>query len=273
MSAINACLSESGDAAYMLTDTAVYYIAGDRAGEIVDFHEKVTPFPELKMALATCGAPEIRDLFGAECRRFSTFDEAVEQLPGVAREMSAAGYFTRVFDDPEHDANKFRLIVVGWSDARRKPEIYVMQNQRAPAGAGAAWAPFSLQKGQRILLQPGGVTLEDLAGLGFVKGGQVRYGDPAVFLTNVIHWQRLNCSFGEVGPHRIGGHATLTRIDRSGITQRVVHQWPEDRIGERIVPSPAESQPAPIVAPEGLSRLQRHRFEKRQKKIRARVGA
>ena len=62
----------------------------------------------------------------------------------------------------------------------------------------------------------------------------------------------------------VGGHAMVTEIDRHGITQRVVHRWP-DEAGVPISPDPFVA-PRNVVgvrsAPAGLSRQQRRAMEK-----------
>ena len=73
----------------------------------------------------------------------------------------------------------------------------------------------------------------------------------------------------------------LTSIDRNGITQRVVHRWEEDVIGQVVTPKPIHdwkawreaklAAKAKAVLPDGLSRLQRERLEKKLKKGKLKV--
>jgi hypothetical protein len=77
------------------------------------------------------------------------------------------------------------------------------------------------------------------------------------------------------GHYWVGGKAMLTSIDRHGISQRVVHHWIEDQVGEPITPRPIEwkawreaRQRIKVVSivPDGLSLLQRRRMEKKIRK-------
>jgi hypothetical protein len=268
MTAINAYASATGDAAYMITDSAEYYLRGEKAGVVSRLGKKGVLIPELRIMLATCGAPGLADAFADECRDCaSSFDDVIRELPGRLRSMADHEAFIRA-EDPDDDANHFRLFVAGWSGERRRPELYTLQSRRADDGAGASMEPFSFVGGMRILVQPGGVTLDTLRNLGFVQGGQVIVRDPTKFLTAVIDWQRRNCPFENVaGRYCIGGEATVTRIDAKGVSERVVRRWP-DQVGELITPE-AEKEATATAPPAGMSREQRRRFERMQRKAKA----
>jgi hypothetical protein len=267
MTAINVYASPGDDAAYMITDSAVYGLRGANAGVVREFREKMVIPPRLKAAFAACGESQTVALVGEACASFASYDEMIRRLPGCLREMAADGEFTRDGDNPDDDVNRFRLFVAGWSDERRRPEGYSLQSTRASSGDGALMPVFGWTAGQRILCQPGHAEmLQGLKELGFVKQGQVVVKDPAVFLTALIDWQRRNCKFDNVGgTYCIGGAATLTRIDAKGVTQSVVHQW-NDHIDQLIDPSQDAVNVVPLRIPEGLSRLQRERMEKKIKK-------
>jgi hypothetical protein len=57
--------------------------------------------------------------------------------------------------------------------------------------------------------------------------------DPESYLLHCMEIQRRKQFDGR---HVVGGLAVLTAITRGGLTQRVVHTWPEDRPGRMIVP-------------------------------------
>ncbi len=81
--------------------------------------------------------------------------------------------------------------------------------------------------------------------------------------------------------HFIGGFAQLTTITPTGIEQRILTRWDEDKIGELIRPRPIDwakwreehlqtKQPA---IPAGLSPLRRRMLEKKQRKGTLRAAA
>jgi hypothetical protein len=74
----------------------------------------------------------------------------------------------------------------------------------------------------------------------------------------------------------VGGHCSITTVDRDGIRQHVEHTWSEDRIGELIQPPPihdwkawrrAEQDRALTASiPEGLSKVKRDMLAKKLRK-------
>ena len=81
--------------------------------------------------------------------------------------------------------------------------------------------------------------------------------DPEIGLLHLMEIQRHE----EVeGAHWVGGGAFLTSVDRKRVvTQRVVHRWKEDEVGEFIRPAPidydqwlAARSPAPVGSPRHI---------------------
>jgi hypothetical protein len=65
----------------------------------------------------------------------------------------------------------------------------------------------------------------------------------------------------------VGGQATLTTITKAGLTQRVVHTWPEDQVGQTIEPKPIDwTKWWKERETAGMSRLKRERLAKRARK-------
>jgi hypothetical protein len=95
--------------------------------------------------------------------------------------------------------------------------------------------------------------------------------DPVNDLLHILEVQRQNKG-GHYKFHLVGGFALLTTITKDGITQRVVHVWPEDKVGEVITPAPVNwpqwrakhKRLAPTMA--ALSKLQRDRLAKKARK-------
>jgi hypothetical protein len=70
------------------------------------------------------------------------------------------------------------------------------------------------------------------------------------------------------GNYYVGGLATLTIATADGISQRVVHRWPEDQPGQKIAPCPIDWTVWMVeregVDVAGLSRLKQERMLKRE---------
>jgi hypothetical protein len=274
MTAINCYADPKGDAAYMITDAATYFLRGADAGIVKHFGDKAVVSPRLKVALAGCGESASIDLIGEQFRCFTSFDDVISGLPSRLRALAEDGEFTRDFESPDDSVNHWRIYLAGWSDERRRPEIYSVQSRRPSEGDGAKDEPFTMVGRQRILVQPGHHDLfAGLQAMGFVKGGQVIVEPyPVEFLTKLINWQRQNCLFKDVGQghYAIGGQAVVTRIDAKGVTQTVVQRW-NDRVGELIDPARDTENVTPLRA-EGstvvpaMSRVQLEIWERKQRK-------
>ena len=60
------------------------------------------------------------------------------------------------------------------------------------------------------------------------------------------------------GRHFVGGGVRVTEIGRDGVSHRIVHTWPEDRVGQMIEPA---SVPTSNVVPI-ISRQKRRAMER-----------
>jgi hypothetical protein len=80
---------------------------------------------------------------------------------------------------------------------------------------------------------------------------------------------RISVLPSEPPVHVVGGLAMVSTVTRTDVTQRVVHRWAEDCIGELITPT----RPADVVPPVGMSKLQRDMWQRKQRKAQRRVGA
>jgi hypothetical protein len=77
--------------------------------------------------------------------------------------------------------------------------------------------------------------------------------------------------------HYIGGCAQLTTITPTGIQQRILTRWDEDKIGELIRPRTIDwakwRAEHSLATPAGLSPLKRRMLEKKQRKGTLRKAA
>jgi hypothetical protein len=229
MTAINALVVP--DAAYMITDTAIY----DGFAIVHGFSTKVTTLPHLGMAISTSGAHEQHDAVVRGLFEFMSFDAFVDGGEVKLRELWDDGHFQLV--GPDDGRENFRLVVIGWSDRDKSPQLHVLCTEAQPD-----CEPFTLTAAP-IAINPGEhpKVLEE-AGL-TVDGNAV--GEPEDWLCRLIDLQRSRragprgtpCTYeepdAENGSYNIGGHAVLTKLTRHGIVQRVVRRW-NDRLHSTI---------------------------------------
>jgi hypothetical protein len=84
------------------------------------------------------------------------------------------------------------------------------------------------------------------------------------------------------GHHWVGGKCVLTTVAEGRVTQKVVHHWVEDVVGRPIEPKPIadwrawraalDAAHVKSVVPEGMSRLQRDVWERKQRKLNRRAA-
>jgi hypothetical protein len=101
-------------------------------------------------------------------------------------------------------------------------------------------APFVMQAVGDFCFAPGIFEKADLAATKFPVHLKVADLTPEIDLLHVLEMMRRTpCARFDDQPKTIttGGHATLTRIDADGVTQKTLVTWP-DMIGEVIPVSP-----------------------------------
>lgn len=253
MTAINTLVHEN--VAYMMTDTAAY----DGTGRLTAFEDKAFVSARLKAAISISGFCTTSREIEWELREHNSFDQLMREFPDWLRDTYS--------DLPEE--RRIRVMLAGWSDEQKRAEIYTLQSKRTTTTTGTVIEPFTVKKGDWVSLQPG-PTMDELRAEGIIAG-ELKVEDPTKFLTGVIDWQR-RYHWQEDGTHRVGGMAVLTRIDASGISQRVVRRW-NDQIGEMIDPSRDAVPMTAIVKTEsnldrlaGLSPLKRQMLLKKEQK-------
>jgi hypothetical protein len=253
MTAINAIVRPS--AAYMCTDTAVY----DDESRLMNFEDKATVLPRLKMAVATSGRVGTARAIDHQLSEYATFDEVKENF---------AGWLRSHFDDVTED-DKFRLLMIHWDDEQKRSELFSLQSKRTvstgPKGDQVIEA-FTFRSDSWCLLQPG-PTMQELRDFGIIKGSEFKVDDPEKFLIGVIDWQRQSPAPDteqNAGTFNVGGCAVLTKIDDFG------------KIGEFIQPTMRAS----IVGADnilsidtsGMSKLKRDMLAKKARKGTLRAG-
>ena len=126
----------SGDAAIIAVDTAIR----SQPEGLLGHRSKILPVPHARMALACRGQMvQFGALHFALSGLSSTFDDAMERLPGILETLSANA--NRTPSIPGVDLT-LELFVVGWSDAAKGIQVH------------------------RYLFQPGGAFEKDRSGSG-----------------------------------------------------------------------------------------------------------
>lgn len=263
---------------HMMTDRAVYY----PDGSLADISSKVAVVPSWPGAITGRGGTLAVEYLQDEiASRFGTFDEMVGGIESDAPEMFASM--------PPYlfvAQNNAEIILAGVSRSRG-PESYVFYIN-GEVGIGAAEAEREQKRlGMDVVVPQGGklIRLPDFVATPVVSGDTIiaaqyqgidldgRIDDAIATMRLVIEMQRHDKVAGDFVA--VGGAVELTTISASGVESRVIDEWPEDRVGECIRPTPVnwsawkaahQAKRAAAEIPEGLSRLQRQRMEKKMRK-------
>jgi hypothetical protein len=177
-----------------------------------------------------------------------------------------------MFRDYAEDAFS-TFYVIGWHRADPRPAAYCMNlwtdnSTRLAQVVENSSADSGVQrfKFEELLLSGTPGPSSDLTtAAGFSIPADVNDMRPEIdllHLTEIARHEEIE------GHHWVGGKAVLTSIDASGVTQKTLHVWKEDVVGEWITPLPidwAAWRAALTTAdiPTGLSRLHRERMERK----------
>jgi hypothetical protein len=239
-------------AVHIMTDGLSY----TKEGTIVDVSPKCWALPALNAAVACMGPSLANIVMAAEfTKRFRSFDEMIGGLEEAMPKIFAANL--SLFSGS--GISDLKVYVAGWSEGRNRPEAYsikciisesadywnaVNEKQIAEHGADTVITnePFKLVALEDSTIDPpfaAGLSGEQ-CGFRPVKEGHIADTlDPEVDLVVMLQMQRLReepLRPGLPATSKVGGHALLTSIDASGIHQRVVYRWPNDKVGEVIQP-------------------------------------
>ncbi|MEP0323019.1 hypothetical protein [Bauldia litoralis] len=241
MTAVNAMSSRQS--ALLAVTTASWSTV---TGRIAGFPNSVEVLPRLGLAFATTGpiwaTETIRDCF-AQCSRY---EEALTKVPVLIREAWANDDFWR-YGTEVKDQN-FRLIIAGYSKARRRGETYALD---CLVEGGIAAAPFELRPLPALFMSP----KVDLGNVDLDRKNQQNPGTYAtVILGKIFDEQRKN-KWDEVDHlepgYYVGGDAVCARVSEVVTEFVTLRRW-DDRIGEVVNPTVAiESWPFPPGHPDG----------------------
>jgi hypothetical protein len=217
---------------HLLGDAAIY----TPQHGVEAFGTKVFPIPHLPAAVTSLGNSHATVLFGHALSQSHSFDRLVESAPDVIPALIAAG-----------DWQVGGQVIIAGISETRGPESYMFRlndelpatNTREDVEASSYWGSNAgtLIKLGDIVMSPV-PTLQDVIAADFE--GIDADADPDTVIWSMskhLEMQRHMTLPADIGG--IGGFAQLTTISPYGITQRVLHRWP-DEIGGFLRPEPVD---------------------------------
>ncbi|MDP4022343.1 hypothetical protein Q8W71_06890 [Methylobacterium sp. NEAU 140] len=254
MSAVNVICGSRR--ACVLTDASLY----DGSGTIVAFALKAHAVDSWNGVITGRGA-NWGSLYAAElAETFGSFDEFVSRSAPVIETAHRAALAEWMSSDVKGQSF-IEVHVIGWSERRDRPEAYVLCSPSAFLDAEEptyVWRSLEEEGGIFHCAHLNGGEMWQLHRQSAEEGvdwtvetfDPVRHGIP---LMEAQRRQPADTRAGEgaAGKHVIGGELWLTVVDREGVRQGVIHEWP-DRVGEPIRPAPLDEGSLPKVPPSGL---------------------
>jgi hypothetical protein len=224
------------DAVHLMSDMAAYEQNGILRSVT---HRKCVAMPEISAAVA-CTGPAMLGAFFADRlpEMFKSFDDLVKNAEECLPEL-----FQECADDQRNGDANSTFYGIGWHRAQDRPVAIAMdlwtngstRIAQVLANSSNAVERFKLSEQCAAGTPMPGPDL--LAAAGWSMPDDENNLDPEIGLLHMMEIQRHE----EVeGAHWVGGGAFLTSIDRNGVTQRVIHQWREDKVGEFIAPLPID---------------------------------
>jgi hypothetical protein len=250
------------DCAHVACDAAYY----DQFGYVDSFADKgniVSHWPAFFIGTGNSGTQ--RFLASEMAHAFRTFDEFVD-----GAEFALPGMLSG-FDWPSAE-----LIVAGIS-AERGPEAwsFVTDNKPPPGMAEEEAAatkyradPLKLVKLGSLVMTPVPADQVEVAHWQSIKP-DAPFDDVLWSLKKLLTMQRHTALPDDVGG--IGGFGMVTSIYADRIEQRVIVEWPEDRIGGKLRREPIDwdswhrDNPRPSAA-EPISRARREMLDRKARK-------
>jgi hypothetical protein len=231
MSAINVIVKP--EAVHMLTDALFYK---DGVPQDIDL-KKAHPIAGMRAAIAATGPAMLG--FYLLCfieEEFSSFDDLVANGSDRIKELFFQHVRTyRVRDDVA------TVVLIGWHERENRPACYSID--LTTGGEKQKWVRRNRHSSdedwcrdlteQPLMAMPC-PTLDEFTAAGFRFGADLEQRSPESVLMHIMEIQRRMRSID--GHYCVGGHAVATTVSEMGVTQRIVHTWPEDKVGEPIAP-------------------------------------
>lgn len=268
------------DSVHMMTDGAAYEQPSGIMHS-VDL-KKCFAMPEISAAVSCTGPATLSGYWGYRLPEvFDSFDDLVatgnDRLPSLFEEYA----------DAMREGDAFSTFyVIGWHAGAARPAAYCMDmwtdsssridQVLANGHAAGTTVPQRFKLAEQLAAGTPIPAADRMTAAGLKIADDVNRMDPEIDLLHLMEVQRHEKIEGH---HWVGGNAMLTSIDRHGVSQRIVHTWSEDEVGKVIEPPPIDYKAwrtartmARIRIPDGLSRLQRERMEKKARKGTLRVA-
>jgi hypothetical protein len=234
MTATNIVCQKRHNCLHVVCDAAMY----DSSGVVRGLGSKIFPVSHWPGVICIRGAARAVLVSQWLSGEFASFDAMVDGIEAVMPTFAAAA-------DLHMDCE---LILAGWSASRSAPESYLITTGNGlPVGcdeemaAAAEYLPeaFTLQRLPDTISGPAVQDFDIINAAGF-EGIDVD-GSPELAIWNLRKLVEMQRQTGHTnGIHWVGGFASLATVTPSGITQRILARWPEDRIGERMMPEPVD---------------------------------
>ncbi|MDA9437238.1 hypothetical protein [Bradyrhizobium sp. CCBAU 51627] len=206
------------NAAHIFSDGAHFDRSHDMA--IIGFGSKVVPLMPYPAAVGATGKAFIPNLIGTALAdiKFASFDDMLSGFPDVVQAF--------IHHAKAHvgDWGTFRAGLVGWSPAEDRPMLSIIESDGTTVAA-----PTQLEQYFDPPIQ-GTFNLNT--------------NNPAETGLKLLEQQRLlrgreRGSASDRTFHGVGGFAQHTIITKDSIEMRVLKTWPEDKIGQHIMPERA----------------------------------
>jgi len=251
MTAINVFLRR--DRAIMMTDATVY----PRNGEVIGMGTKAFPMPKINAVLAARGAQ--RAAMDLAFKMSMIYDDYDHMAAKAARDL--ARWHEEAVVSLAHEVQQdIQVVVAGWSERLRRPAGFLYDS----SGDGEFAHMDELDDVQAPALDD--IEEARLRSIGCEPGVHFTTAtfDPVKHGIPLMEAQRrmkivIPDIAGNQSIHIVGGHILLSEVSRNGISQRVIHQWP-DEPGELIRPAAFEQ---PVTA--AMSRQQRRAMERQKR--------
>jgi hypothetical protein len=217
----------------MMTDGVIY----DRDGVVtVTNIAKAYALPTFPAAVSCTGPAFLSALLSQHISvDFASFDDFVER----ADQWLGSKFDELAAQHRDGDAASV-FYIIGWHERENRPAAYSAdlwtdkssRIERILANSGTK----NVQRGK--LTEWKSVCGTPLnSGLVEQCGFKPRRNDDYVPEVDLMHITEIARQEEIEGAHWVGGKVLLTSVDAKGVTQRVVHEWP-DRAGAKIVPVP-----------------------------------
>jgi hypothetical protein len=235
MSAINVLVQT--DAAHLMTD-GLSYIDGVPCEVALN---KTHLLRGMRAALSATGPALLAGYIAEHVEReYGSFDDLVACGGNRIKAL-----FREYIDAHRNGDGVSALTLIGWHEKENRPAAYGLDMETAGQKADWVNANNPHPDGFGVVtelteLKVGAVpcpTLEQYLAAGYDILGDLDAKDAATDLLHILEIQRRMLFDGV---SYVGGHAMLTTVTAVGVSQKVVHRWPEDQPGQKIEPAPID---------------------------------